>query len=331
GVGPDGCVYVADWYYTRLIHVRPVDDWHKQSGRIYRIRPTDSQPNYTHGDLSKLESEKLIALFADPNRWVRRRAVLELGWRQDKAVLPQLLDLVRAGKGQESLEALWAANLLGGLTEKLAIEWLGLQDENVRRWVVRIVGDRREAGHDLADTLSELAGREENVHVRSQLAASAKRLPPEVAIPIIRNLLGRGEDQTDLHLPLMDWWAIEAHAEDGREQVLRMVADPATWKLPLFREQVAERLMRRYAMAGGPENFETCAKLLSLAPDEDASKRLMTGLQLAFQGTAMPALPESLSKAMDDYAAKFGQNDLVLGIRRGDKEALKKAITVVSN
>ncbi|MCB1079990.1 MAG: dehydrogenase, partial [Verrucomicrobiae bacterium] len=129
----------------------------------------------------------------------------------------------------------------------------------------------------------------------------------------------------------MDWWAIEAHAEDGREQVLRMVADPATWKLPLFREQVAERLMRRYAMAGGPENFETCAKLLSLAPDEDASKRLMTGLQLAFQGTAMPALPESLSKAMDDYAAKFGQNDLVLGIRRGDKEALMKAIAVVSN
>jgi putative membrane-bound dehydrogenase-like protein len=331
GVGPDGCVYMADWYDTRLSHVRPVDDWHKESGRVYRIRPTESQPKYPHGDLSKLESEKLIALFADPNRWVRRRALLELGWRKDQAALPALLELVRAGKGQQSLEALWAVNLLGGLTEKLAIEWLGHQDEHVRRWVTRLIGDRRQAGRDLADTLSELAGREESAHVRSQLAASAKRLPPEVALPIIRNLIGRGEDATDLHLPLMNWWALEAHAEDGREMVLRMVADPATWKLPLFREQVAERLMRRYAMAGGEANFDTCAKLLALAPDEDASKRFMTGLQLAFQGTTMPALPPALSKAMDEYAARFGQNDLVLGIRRGDQEALKKAITVVAS
>lgn len=331
GVGPDGCVYMGDWYDTRLSHVRPVDDWHKESGRIYRIRPADTKPSYAHGDLAKLESEKLIALFSDPNRWVRRRAMLELGWRQDKAVLPKLIDLVRAGRGQASLEALWAANLLGGLTEKLAIEWLGHQDQHVRRWVTRLIGDRRAAGPNLADTLSELAGREPQAQVRSQLAASAKRLPPEVAIPIVRNLLGRSDDMTDLHLPLMDWWAIEAHAEDGRELILRMAGDAATWKLPLFRQQVAERLMRRYAMAGGEENFATCAKLLALAPDEDASKRLMTGLQLAFQGTTMPKLPDALTKAMDAYAAKFGQNDLVLGVRRGDKEALKKAIAVVGD
>lgn len=331
GVGPDGCVYLGDWYDTRLSHVRPVDDWHKESGRIYRVRPVESRPAYRHGDLAKRPSEELIALFGDPNRWVRRRAVLELGWRGDRTVIPRLAELVRAGKGQTSLEALWALHLLGGLTEPLAIEWLGQQDEHVRRWVIRLVGDRRQAGPDLADALGELAAREASPQVRSQLAASAKRLPPEVAIPIVKNLLGRSEDATDLHLPLMDWWALEAHAEDGREAVLRMAADPATWKLPLFREQVAERLMRRYAMAGGPENFDTCARLLSLAPDDDASKRLMTGLQLAFQGTAMPALPPALTKAMDDYAAKFGQNDLVLGIRRGDKEALKKALAMVAD
>ena len=77
GVGPDGCVYMGDWYDTRLSHVRPVDDWHKESGRVYRIRPAEAKPKYSHGDLAKLESDKLIALFSDPNRWVRRRAVLE--------------------------------------------------------------------------------------------------------------------------------------------------------------------------------------------------------------------------------------------------------------
>jgi putative heme-binding domain-containing protein len=89
--------------------------------------------------------------------------------------------------------------------------------------------------------------------------------------------------------------------------------------------------MRRYAMAGGEANFDTCAKLLAAAPDDDASKKLMTGLQLAFQGAPIPELPEPLTKAMDEYAATLGANDLVLGIQRGDKEALKKAIKVVGD
>ncbi len=43
-VGPDGGIYMADWYDTRLSHVRPVDDWHKTSGRIYRVRPEETSP-----------------------------------------------------------------------------------------------------------------------------------------------------------------------------------------------------------------------------------------------------------------------------------------------
>jgi putative membrane-bound dehydrogenase-like protein len=36
-LGPDGCLYVADWYDKRAAHLDPVDSWHKTSGRIYRI------------------------------------------------------------------------------------------------------------------------------------------------------------------------------------------------------------------------------------------------------------------------------------------------------
>ena len=35
--GPDGCVYVADWYDKRAAHLDPVDNWDKTNGRIYRI------------------------------------------------------------------------------------------------------------------------------------------------------------------------------------------------------------------------------------------------------------------------------------------------------
>ena len=58
GVGPDGCVYIADWYDTRLSHVRPVDDWHKSSGRIYRVKPVGTEPKW-EGELT----------LNHPNRW----------------------------------------------------------------------------------------------------------------------------------------------------------------------------------------------------------------------------------------------------------------------
>jgi len=330
-VGPEGGIYMADWSDTRLSHVYPVDNWHKESGRIYRVKPKGMDMKHKTFDLAKSPNADLIALFDSDNRWMRRRAVLELGWRGDKTVLPKLETLVSSDSGQKSLEALWALNLLGGLTEDLAIKWLENQDADIRKWVVRLVGDGRKAGTDLGDKLSELAAKDEDVQVRSQLAASAKRLPASVAIPIVRNLLGRSEDMKDLHMPLMNWWALEAHAEDGSGEIENMVKDGKIWDLPLFKQEMAARLMRRYAMAGGSENFEMCAKLLQLAPDEEAQKILMTGLQQAFQGATIPQLPPSLTKVMDEYAEKAGDSDLVLGVQRGDKKALKKAIAVVKN
>jgi putative membrane-bound dehydrogenase-like protein len=35
--GPDGGIYIADWYDVRLTHVDPRDDWDRSNGRIYRL------------------------------------------------------------------------------------------------------------------------------------------------------------------------------------------------------------------------------------------------------------------------------------------------------
>ena len=35
--GPDGAIYIADWYDVRLTHVDPRDDWDRSNGRIYRL------------------------------------------------------------------------------------------------------------------------------------------------------------------------------------------------------------------------------------------------------------------------------------------------------
>jgi len=328
GVGPDGCVYLGDWYDTRLSHVRPVDDWHKTSGRVYRIKPKGSTPAYTEGDLAKKSSAELIALFENPNKFIRRRAVLELGWRGDKSVDGQLAELVSANAGQKSLEALWALNLLGGVTKERAQTWLSHPDEHIRRWVVRILGDR----HEAVDGLVEMATRETAVQVRSQLASAAKRLPAETGVAIVRRLVAHTEDLEDHHMPLMNWWALEAHAESGWAQVETMVRNPEFWQLPMVRKQIASRLTQRYAMAGGKENLERCASLLQVATDDEVRAQMIVGLNRAFQGiTITEPLPPALAAALDEYQKSQGNSGLVLALRQGKKEAIKDAVKLVGD
>ena len=58
-VGPDGAVYMTDWYDSRLTHVDPRDNWHKESGRIYRLQVKGSRP------LPPFDLAKLIERRAD--------------------------------------------------------------------------------------------------------------------------------------------------------------------------------------------------------------------------------------------------------------------------
>ncbi len=331
GVGPDGCVYLADWYDTRLSHVRPVDDWHKASGRIYRIKPADAAPAHRLGDLAEMKGPELLGLLEHPNRWVRRRAVLEIGWQNKRALVPSLVKKVRAKAGQVSLEALWALSLLKGLRNDLANEWLNHPDPHIRRWVVRLLGDEGEVSEETVDSLKTMAGKEENAEVLVQLAASAKRLHARYGLPLLQALARREPSLADKRLPLMVWWGVEAHAETGRERLWDWFRKKETWSFPLFRDTLSQRLMRRYAMAGSEKNLQSCADLLEAAPDKAAAKLLLTGLQLTFQGTEIPPLPERLSRRMDSLAKQVGENELLLQVLRGNEHALNQAAAMVAN
>ncbi|HKQ40384.1 MAG TPA: PVC-type heme-binding CxxCH protein [Verrucomicrobiae bacterium] len=48
--GPDGAIYVADWYDIRLTHVDPRDDWDRSNGRIYRLSGTTGNAKQAPSD-----------------------------------------------------------------------------------------------------------------------------------------------------------------------------------------------------------------------------------------------------------------------------------------
>jgi putative membrane-bound dehydrogenase-like protein len=330
--GPDGAVYIADWYDDRLTHVDPRDTWHRSSGRVYRIRGADHS-SYQPEDLTRLSTGELIDRLSHPNDWQREEALRLIGDRQDRSAIPRLRSLIDDNEGQLALESLWALNLSGGFDEQWAPNGLAHSNPFVRMWTVRLLGDSRDVSSSIASHLADLAKTDSSPFVRSQLAASAKRLPSDDALPVIRQLMAGGQDVDDQQIPLQIWWALEAHAESGRVTILETFDDTALWGEPLVQEYILDRLMRRYIMAGGPENFETAARLLELAPSKRAIRQLMNGLQEGLRGTDLQIseMPSRLRQVLEQYQEQIGQSDLVLGVRQGSEEALEKLLGVVTD
>ena len=330
-VGPDGALWIADWYDARLTHVSPVDDWSKTDGRIYRVRPEGASMRREPFDLHTASPAALLGYLGHANKWFRRQAALELAWRGEKSALPELVSRARDAGNAHAFDALSALHLLGGLNDELAIELLRHPDPYVRRWVVRCTGDGGEPGAPLAAALRDLARRETHPEVRTQLLASARRLPAPAGIAIARVMMERDADQNDKRLPLLLWWAIEARAETDRTALLAIFGEKGGWDFALARSHGARLLARRWAQSGGAENYEACAKLLALAPRETDRALVIEGLASAFEGGSVPALPPALKGALDEYLKSKLDTDLALAAKTGNPAAVARALAVVND
>jgi putative membrane-bound dehydrogenase-like protein len=305
-LGPDGSVYVADWFDKRTAHPDPDADWDRSNGRVYRIsylgaKAAKRKPEPPF-DLAKWPSDKLVSLLSHRNDWFRRKARQILADRRDPEVIFPLRTLIDEAKDPElQLQALWALYVSGGFTDALALKLLDHPNADVRRWTVRFLGDECRVTRAQAKRLAELAESEPDAVVRSQLLCSARRLPARDGLPIVWRILERNLDGKDSHIPLLAWWAVEARAVPAREMVLEWFGSSAAWQMPLVRETILERLMRRYAAEGTESGFLACARLLEAAP-EAGRLRLLAALDLGLQDRPAGS-GKNLGTLFQDFAA----------------------------
>jgi putative membrane-bound dehydrogenase-like protein len=263
-LGPDGCVYVADWHDARTAHPDPDAEWDRSNGRVFRIA-FGSPPPAEGYDLGKLSNGELVKLLANPNDWYARTARRVLAHRRDPQVIAPLRALVLESANDDlGVQALWALYVSGGFNEAFARTLLDHRNPEVRRWAVRLLGDECRVEPESARRLARLAAEDPSPVVRSQLACTAKRLPAADALPIIRNLVMRDVDAADPHIPLLLWWAVERHALAARESLVAMFSEPTVRRSSLAADIVIPRLVRRYAAAGTPEADAACLTLLAV-------------------------------------------------------------------
>lgn len=329
--GPDGNVYIADWYDSRLSHVDPHDTWHKTSGRVYRLRNKVQTPIPPKFDLSKYTVDQLIQLLKGENKWFRQQAQLQFANRKNRSFLPALLPLLQSGDGQTALEALWAINGSGGWSDETAIMALGHKDPYVRSWAVRLSGDGGAVSPLVAKRLIQLSASEPHPEVRSQIACTAKRLKGDVGVALIEGLLKSNDDAKDADIPLLTWWAIEAKAETDRERVLAMFKHPQIWQRQTVQQTILKRLVQRYTMAGGEANFAAVARLIETAPSRQVAKLLIDGLREGLRGRDVVGLSPALNKAIQPYQNELFGGPLALGLRQGDPKVVDQAIKVVAD
>lgn len=333
--GPDGALYVADWYDGQLAHTANYQGGiDKDHGRIYRIQRRGlsverREPEKKPMDLAKLSTRELLDRLDSPNRWLRQTSLRLLEDRPAQEVAAATkLDPQFAP--EHSLETISLTAVDGRLAadEALALKSLAqAKNPTVREWTVRLLCDNGKVSPALAGAIASAARTEANIEVLCQLACSAKRLSAEQGLPVVNNLLHRSEFIDDPRFPLLVWWALEVQVQPSHDAVLALFNNPDLWREPLVEKEILPRLMRRFAATGKREDLAICAKLLKLSPGKPSTEALMRGFEEAFQGRSLTGVPPELVEAL----SKAGGGSLSLKIRQGDAQAIEEALGQIAN
>ncbi|MCX6920315.1 MAG: DUF1080 domain-containing protein [Verrucomicrobia bacterium] len=140
-MGPDGCLYVVDWYNKIISHnevARNHPDRDKQSGRIWRIKPKGFVPQVVP-DYTKLSSAELITRLGS-----KITADAHLAWQtladrgHEEATSAALLAIAEDASASSArrIQALWVLSEHGHKIGPLAVRLLADSNRNVRREAV---------------------------------------------------------------------------------------------------------------------------------------------------------------------------------------------------
>ncbi len=181
-VGPDGALYVADWYDPRVGGHQTLDD--TCTGAIYRIAPKGFKSVIPKIDVSTPEGA--AAVLRNPAVNVRHLGFNALKGFGAKS-LPVVSEILREANPYVAARGVWLLPHLGeeGVTRTKAL----LKDPNpsLRRLAFQSL---RRAGHDTIGIAAELA-KDADIAVRRDVATSLHAAPADKAVPILIDLARR--------------------------------------------------------------------------------------------------------------------------------------------
>jgi putative membrane-bound dehydrogenase-like protein len=229
-VGPDGALYVVDfyrkviehpeWIRKDLVNDTKLFDQGKNRGRIYRI-VREGSPKMSRPRLNEASSAELVGQLSNPNMWWRLTSQRLLVERQDKSVIGVLENLARNGAVAEGrMHALWTLAGLHTLEPALVLTALDDESPTVREQAVRL------AEHYLTD--SKISGKlsqmtdDADDFVEFQVACTLGQLAPAKSFGPLRKIA-----MTHVQDPWFQIAVLTAAADDADHWFRATVEDQA--------------------------------------------------------------------------------------------------------
>jgi putative membrane-bound dehydrogenase-like protein len=186
--GPDGCLYVLDWYDRYHCYQdanadpKGIDRGH---GRLYRIRYRES-PRAQKFDLAAESNSQLLTRLRSENVFYRDVAQRLLTERCDEAIRKDLEKLVldQAEPRKTRLHALWSLVGTGQLDPAFHLSLLKHSDATFRGWGVRAAGNFRTIDEPLRQQVVKLAS-DESADVLLQVAVASRKIEGLDPLPIL--------------------------------------------------------------------------------------------------------------------------------------------------
>ena len=180
--GPDGCLYIADWY-NKIISHNEIPTTHpdrdKSHGRIWRIRHKSQQPRDVP-DYYNVKTEYLVKGLQSPSLWEKRAAWHQITDRPftETQKLAQPLVQLAADAGQDEItriHALWSLEGIKHYDAALLQALLKSPADDLRREAVRSLSSFSPGTAAVAAYLKD-AVEDKNPMVRAQVLRTLDEL-----------------------------------------------------------------------------------------------------------------------------------------------------------
>ncbi len=305
-VGPDGAIYVLDFY--REVIETPLslpDDikarlnlQSRKRGRIWRIVPEGRVRNAKPPKLRKAPSQELVQHLADANPWWRLTAQRLLIERQDKSVLEAIEKLAAECPSPVGrAHALWTLDGLGALKEKEILDALKDVEPGVREQALRLCDDRLAHSPALRSAVASLA-RDAAPHVRFQLAFTLGQASGDDGIEPLAELARRdGED------PWTQTAILSSAYSSAPALLEKLTKDTAfTGKLSSGRLQLLSRLA---GIAGARGDDDRIGRVLGLLTSDNEKGTRWQAAVLQGLGNGLQNSPRSLARLWTDPGSRL--------------------------
>ena len=358
-VGPDGALWIADWYdkYPCYQNARADPEGvDREHGRIWRVvwtgnekgKAVPSRPQ-TDMNLAKLTSAQLVDRLAHPNIWQRKMAQRILNERRDDKVMGLLQKQFASGKTLESrLTSLWTLHSSGYLADDQLTKAAADKEPAIRAWAARFVGERHLATQDDGALLAKLAA-DPDPSVRLAVAVACRQL---IGGSLTVNTPdGKGADHantalavdtlarqpgtaTDPLLPFMIWMAGEPYVAANPKSAFGWLTEHGAATMPLS-GTLAYKIMRRVTDLQNPQRMDEALNFIAKLPvNEPLLPFALSGLVDGQKGKAIkptkptePVIKALLASPREDVVRHARQ----LGALWGDAGSMQSTLAIIND